>query len=545
MGLGACSHEVGNQNLTLSHPPKWIAVGVESLYDYKVSTFRRPGMHLERMSTSPSDYVVLDVETNGLSSTKRDLLSIAIFKPDDKQAFERFLPLDLDDHIPSSITQINGITEKMLRNQPHLSQNEVNWLFEFFDLSNRTILHFGSLDKPFIKQYFKRNNLDGFDRLHFFNFKHLICSSRYSSGNLSKDNLCTMFGIEGVRKTHSGLNDCMLEWKLFQAIGGHHLLVTPHGDVDEVFRLNDDYLVPVSYLATYPNLSKLFERPFISCDATEVKRFTLKSSSIRKFPNNISGMTIEHLINSMLKASKEDNFSKLLANKAKLECIGSIASPISSVSMSFNDDGTVTAIHREDEPLAQKINEVNQELQQMIRPVVDYIWFDLFHEKKILSQELVTDLDMGILALCDLSSVNTVLEIKTYPADPNDVAEQLYYEAHGRDSYLLTIDWQYDKSRRPSGIDIVIYRVIAYPGTKTDGRNMKGLATVSSILNPIGIDVVHYKSSTLPIRLSCCNCGTEWNESYQRIKGHRAVCPTCHPQKSKRKNSAQERDKTG
>ena len=31
-----------------------------------------------------SKYVVLDVETNGLSSLKHDLLSISIYKPDDE-----------------------------------------------------------------------------------------------------------------------------------------------------------------------------------------------------------------------------------------------------------------------------------------------------------------------------------------------------------------------------------------------------------------------------------------------------------------------------
>ena len=37
------------------------------------------------------DYVVLDVETNGLSSLRDDLLSISIYKPDDKKTYDRFL----------------------------------------------------------------------------------------------------------------------------------------------------------------------------------------------------------------------------------------------------------------------------------------------------------------------------------------------------------------------------------------------------------------------------------------------------------------------
>ena len=41
-----------------------------------------------------SKYVVLDVETNGLSSENDDLLSISIYKPDDQKIFNKFLPLE-------------------------------------------------------------------------------------------------------------------------------------------------------------------------------------------------------------------------------------------------------------------------------------------------------------------------------------------------------------------------------------------------------------------------------------------------------------------
>ena len=42
-----------------------------------------------------SKYVVLDVETNGLSPQNNDLLSISIYKPDEQKFFNKFLPLDI------------------------------------------------------------------------------------------------------------------------------------------------------------------------------------------------------------------------------------------------------------------------------------------------------------------------------------------------------------------------------------------------------------------------------------------------------------------
>ena len=48
-------------------------------------------MALDKISVSPSDYVVLDVETNGLRSKDHDLLSLSIYKPDDEKELDRLL----------------------------------------------------------------------------------------------------------------------------------------------------------------------------------------------------------------------------------------------------------------------------------------------------------------------------------------------------------------------------------------------------------------------------------------------------------------------
>lgn len=126
-------------------------------------------MGLPDISTSPHDYVVLDVETNGIKSKEYDLLSISILKPDDGREYDRFLPLDLNRDVYT--TAINGIKKRDLRGKKHLTQGEVDELFEAFELGHRTILHFGSLDPRFVRDYFARHGLDGFDRMRFFNFK--------------------------------------------------------------------------------------------------------------------------------------------------------------------------------------------------------------------------------------------------------------------------------------------------------------------------------------------------------------------------------------
>ena len=68
-------------------------------------------------------YVVLDVETNGLSSLNDDLLSISIYKPDENKMYNRFLPLELNGDVYT--TYINGITKKDLKGKQPLSQKEI------------------------------------------------------------------------------------------------------------------------------------------------------------------------------------------------------------------------------------------------------------------------------------------------------------------------------------------------------------------------------------------------------------------------------------
>lgn len=165
-------------------------------------------------------YVVLDVETNGLSSLKDDLLSITIFDPATNYIYNRFLPLELNELVLTE--DINGITEEMLEGKKPLNQDEVNEIIKTFNLDNKIILTYGEIDEKFIKNYFKRHHIDGYNRLNFFNIKHKILTrtDRFfeNTNNCTKDNLCKIYKIENVREIHSGSNDCILEWNLFKKI---------------------------------------------------------------------------------------------------------------------------------------------------------------------------------------------------------------------------------------------------------------------------------------------------------------------------------------
>lgn len=246
---------------------------------------------------------------------------------------------------------LKTITDKDLIGATALSQDEFDYIVDEFELEKRTILIYagGNFDKVFLSEYMKRHQISGFDKLRFYNFKRNIISSKYSHGNITKDNLWSIFNIDGVKQVHNSLNDCKLEWKLFERMGGYYYLVTEGNGGDNVFRLNEDYIIPASLLSSHPNLSRILtERPYIECQSKVIKSFEIDAKGIEKFPTNFTGMTIEHLINSMLEVDKQNSLPFLEENKRKLDFIGKIDNGILALPMVFNLDGTVTALHKKD-----------------------------------------------------------------------------------------------------------------------------------------------------------------------------------------------------
>ena len=84
--------------------------------------------------------------------------------------------------------------------------------------------------------------------------------------------------------------------------------------------------------------------------------------------------------------------------------------------------------------------------------------------------------------------------------------KQLFYEARGRKTYLMTMDW------RLGEVDFVISEVAVAPGDRPDKRREKAVKTLSAALE-----------------VRCKECGCEWEETYPRIKAGKCVCPACHP----------------
>lgn len=436
-------------------------------------------------------YIVFDVETNGLRTANDDLISISIYDPSTGKGYNRYLPLDLQ---PLVLTGwIHGITTEQLENEEHITQEELDKLIEFFDLKNKILLSYsggkGTFDYSFIINYCKRHKLFGFENLHYENIKELCPDVSYVfAGQLSKDNLCELFKITGIQKIHSSLTDCILEWKLFEKLKNQQLFFIDQ----DLYKYHNGYIVPITYLNRTPELKEYanISIPYLEGKLTCIFDYSLPKnvvSLVKKFPTNITGISLENVIFSALNVEKLDNVPFLIKNKSHLEYMGSLQTDIQSIPVEVKKDGTLKALDPNQNDYINEVNEVSNVIIRAMTPVLEFIRHNIFKSKKIYNQELVISADGKILALCDLSNEETILEIKTFNVALTDItnselidsslARQLYYESRGRNIFILSLDFN---SRFIGFVDAVNIKIYSVDLKQTTPKPIEKIKTLNN-----------------------------------------------------------------
>ena len=219
-----------------------------------------------------------------------------------------------------------------------------------------------------------------------------------------------------------------------------------------LYAYNKDYIIPVTALIRNPRLFDYarIDYPYVLDSTKRVFSYRFSDdtiSKIKKFSTNITGVSLENMIFGSLNAKKQDNFKFLYDNKKKLNKICDFDDKTLVIPIVIKEDGLLEAKQEEDTEFVKQVNEVSTAIKAELSEVLNFIKNDIFQNQEICSQELVVSDDKKVLSICDLSSNNSILEIKTFRPritnlgylDP-DIRTQLYYQSKGRKTYLLYID---------------------------------------------------------------------------------------------------------
>lgn len=146
-----------------------------------------------------------------------------------------------------------------------------------------------------------------------------------------------------------------------------------------------------------------------------------------------------------------------------MKYIGELDSGISEIEVVENPDGSFRSMKEADAFFVESVNMVMEIFRKECKNFIEYIKKDVFDNKTITSQELVIT-NNKVLAVCDYSTKDVVVELKTYGIFDYDgnvkekILKQLYYQNKGRKMYVLTTNHDritmFDKS-----INIQLYEI--------------------------------------------------------------------------------------
>ena len=171
----------------------------------------------KRLTTYVSDYVVFDLETTGISSAADEVIEISAIKVKAGQVIAEFSTLvNPGRSIPFAASQVNGITDDMVKNSPSFERA----FAEFLKFAGNEILvghNIHNFDMKFLYRDARRFwnatlNNDYIDTLQMAR----VCLPQLGHHRLT--DLAEYYGIcsEGA---HRALCDCRMNQKVFECLG--------------------------------------------------------------------------------------------------------------------------------------------------------------------------------------------------------------------------------------------------------------------------------------------------------------------------------------
>ncbi|NMM61200.1 3'-5' exonuclease [Clostridium sp. P21] len=197
----------------------------------------------------PPSFVILDLETTGLSSLSDKIIEISIIKYENGRVVDTYNQLiDPEMHIPQEASNINGITNDMVKGCPKIHEIIDN----VYDRINGEIVmgYNVEFDIKFLSTAFGRSNKK-IDKLVLIDVLQVVKETLPSkeTQNRKLETMKNYFGIEST--SHRALADCEVTFEVFKRclkIKKNYELQRQSEQKERVSKLNDGEKLFISAL---------------------------------------------------------------------------------------------------------------------------------------------------------------------------------------------------------------------------------------------------------------------------------------------------------
>lgn len=170
----------------------------------------------KKVKNNQNRYVVIDIETTGLSYTNEKILEIGALLVSEgvvKDRFQRFIYQDVE--IPDTIVALTGITAEMIKKDGK-KQNEVLSEFCEFIGGANIVCHNSAFDIGFLRKVFREENIPFFRNICIDTLA--LCRKKLKMLNDYKlQTVAHFFGLsqEGA---HRALQDCQTTYQIYEKL---------------------------------------------------------------------------------------------------------------------------------------------------------------------------------------------------------------------------------------------------------------------------------------------------------------------------------------
>lgn len=182
----------------------------------KINAAKKASKSRKRKRKYPTDYVVLDIETNGLDPTKDEIIEIACLKVLNQEVTDQYEALIRQTiPIPVDIAKMTGIDDNLLLRLGQPISDVLSEILEFID-DFTVVAHNANFDMSFIYCACEKNN---FARPDNTILDTIILARRRALvvADYKLQTLLRYFEIP-VESAHRALDDCKSTWKLYQKL---------------------------------------------------------------------------------------------------------------------------------------------------------------------------------------------------------------------------------------------------------------------------------------------------------------------------------------